>query len=129
MDKKKLAGLVKEVRSVKLKEVIGVPDAYNPVHYKATHGEDPESPNQYKGKKVVKEYLSTAIAKGNLGNLANRQGKTNARSRPLGGPNAMKARHFDEDKSEIALGKTDTNKPGETVDVSPEKKELKGQLK
>ena len=129
MDKKKLAGLVKKVRSVKLKEVIGVPDAFNPSHHKATHGEDPESPNQFVGKKVVKEYLTLAVAKGNLGNLGNRQGTTNARSRPLGGPNAMKKRHFDENNGEVALGKTDTNKSGETVDVTPEKKELKGQLK
>lgn len=129
MDKKKLAGLVKSVRSKKMKEQVGKSASFDPAHHTATHGEDPESPNQYAHKKVVKEYLSTAIAKGNLGNLENRQNKTNARSRPLGGKGAMKARHFGEGGDEKELGKTDTNQAGETIDTSPEKKELKGQLK
>ena len=128
MDKKHLADKIKNIRSEKLKEQKGKSQPFSPAHHTATHGEDPESPNQY-AHKMVKEYLSTAIAKGDLGNLKNRQNKINAQSRPLGGKGAMNARHFGEGDGEKPLGKTDTNQSGETIDTTPEKKELKGQLK
>jgi len=39
--------MIKEIRRQKLDELIGKPSPFDPAHRKGTHGEDPQSSNQY----------------------------------------------------------------------------------
>lgn len=124
MDKKQLAEMIKEVRKKALKEIIGKPGSYNPVHHKATHGEDPESPNQYAHK--MEEGRSPVFSGGAQGKSAlggkrlqsrfhhqRKRGRQNQKNRFL---NSIR------EKTEMELGPTDTGQKGskeEKVSVNP----------
>lgn len=58
MTRKQLAEMIKELRRQKLEEIIGKPFPFEPAHRKGTHGEDPQSPNQYLH--VMKEHQARA---------------------------------------------------------------------
>lgn len=140
----KVAAILKGRRQQK--EQVGGSGGFNPVHYKATHGEDPESPNQYKPKK-------TNIAE-ILGNTLNRKAKNIFASDKLPsqraawqhkGQQTMKSRYTEEEvigkvlkkvkrmkkeeTTEKDLGRPDTGGSTDTVTVNPKLPELKGQLK
>lgn len=118
MDKKQLAEMIKEVRKKALKEIIGKPGSYDPAHHKATHGEDPESPNQYahkmeEGRSPV--FSGGAQGKASLGGKRlqsrfhhqRKRGRMNQKGRFL---NSIK------EKSEMELGTTDTGQTGKNTE-------------
>lgn len=124
MDKKQLAEMIKILRKKKIEEVIGKPGPFNPAHHKATHGEDPESPNQAAHKMaedVLNELGGTyykrrrSIYKQTLGALEKRNKWQHA------GQQKMRGRYTEEEVEK--LGNTDTGKKSEaekeTVDINP----------
>ncbi len=114
--------MIKRLRKKKLEEIIGKPGPFNPTHHKATHGEDPESPNQYAHKLEEKRtpmYSGGAQGKSSLGKLENRFAGQRARGR-----HNQKGRYLNSirEKEELDLGTTDTGKKGkesETVNLNP----------
>lgn len=122
MKNKNLADMIKSIRKKKLEEIIGKPGPFTPTHHTATHGEDPESPNQYAHKMAearVPSVSGGAQGKATLGNLKVRVGQQKARGRQN-----QRGRFLNSlrEKQETELGTTDTGKSGkesETVDVNP----------
>lgn len=122
--------MIKRLRSKKLEEIIGKPGPFNPVHHKATHGEDPESSNQYAHKiaeVVTPDTGGRAQGPATKGNLAYRKKAADARSnqkqknRYLNNQSSHTSKMY-EDNGEEELGTTDTGKKGkeaETVTVNP----------
>jgi len=125
MDKKQLAEMIKRLHKNKLEEIIGKPGPFNPAHHKATHGEDPESPNQYAHKLEEgrmqrpslgpKRARRKSVYKATLGALEKRR---------WGGNQSQRARYTEE---ELKLGKTDTGQNSETVDLNPNIPTAKGE--
>ena len=133
MNNKQLAEMVKRFRKKKLEEIIGKPPPFNPAHHKATHGEDPESPNQA-AHKMSEEILNelggtyhkrkTSLYKQTLGALRKRRSwQVDA------GQQKMKGRYTEEEIEN--LGNTDTGKKSksdtETVDINPNIPTAKGE--
>lgn len=132
MDKKKLAGLIKDVRKNKLNEQTGKSASFDPAHHKGTHGEDPESPNQYAhGKKVTEQEVSQSHAEPGLGHRHDPKTSIFAHAKvPIKRTWQKKGNQSRDTQSYVAekeestdLGKTDTGKKSkketETVDVNP----------
>lgn len=147
---------MKKKKSIKeLKSLPGGEGKFNPVHNKATHPEDPESPNQYTHR------VAEAVAmRGTSSSLGGRHAPTKNvfKNRLLprqrlawqhSGNQKLTGRYTEEEanmlrkkvfekikqkkmKSEETtekLGRPDTGGKGETISVNPQKEELKGQLK
>lgn len=137
-------------------QVAGGEGPFNPKHHKQQHGEDPNSPNQYK---PVKEAVSSS---GTANSLGGRQGnkRMNIFYRLLPSQrtgwqhsgNQKSTGRYTEEELDIAkekalkkfkklkkesmgsertdnLGRPDTGGSSETVTVNPKKPELTGQLK
>lgn len=162
MDSKseKVTAILKGRRQQKeQKKVPGSEGPFNPTHYKATHGEDPESPNQYAHK--VSEALSTKGTANSLGTkhapkvnvfksrllpsqrtswqhsgnqkMANAKGKpTRYTAEEVVGKVLKKVKKMKEENTKTTekdLGRPDTGGSTDTVTVNPKLPELKGQLK
>lgn len=126
MNNKQLAEMVKMLRKKKLAEVIGKSSPFDPMHHKATHKEDPQSPNQYvhEEEKLDEDLGSTYhrrsrnIYKGTVGALEKR------RKWQLDGQQSMRGgrRYTYSEQDDVELGSTDTGKKGkdaETITVNP----------
>lgn len=132
MDKKKLAGLIKDVRNKKLKEQTGKSASFDPAHHKGTHGEDPQSPNQYAhSKKVTEQEVTQIHAEPGLGHRHNPKSSifTHAKVpskrtwQKIGNQSRDTKTYVAEKEESTDLGKTETGKKTkketETVDVNP----------
>ena len=117
MNNKQLAEMIKTLREKKLAEIVGKSPPFNPAHHKATHGEDPVSPNQYvkEGRKPITS--GGAQGKATLGRLEDRFAGQKDR-----GQQNMKGRSLSE-VDNIDLGPTETGKKSkeekEDVTVNP----------
>lgn len=131
MNKKQLAEMIKKFHKKKLEEIIGKPGSFKPVHHTATHGEDPESPNQYAHK--MEESRSPVFSGGAQGKSAlggkrlqsrfhhqRKRGKQNQKNRFL---NSIR----EKTEMELGKGKTDTGQSGETIDMNPNIPTAKGE--
>jgi hypothetical protein len=153
--KKKTEKMMANIKSRQQKEQVGGAGAFNPVHYKATHGEDPESPNQYAHK--VSEAVSKKGTASSLGgrhtprkNIFKNDLLPSQRTRwQHSGNQKMRGRYTEEEmelKNKVLkkfkkmkeeqtntktqdLGSPDTGGKSDTVTVNPTKKELTGPLK
>jgi len=118
MNNKQLAEMVKTVRKKKLAEIVGKSEPFNPAHHKATHGEDPVSPNQYV--KEARRPITSGGAQGKstLGRLENRfAGQKNRGQQNMKG-RSLNTSHLGE-QDNVDLGKTDTGQNGEEIETNP----------
>lgn len=103
-----------------MKEQFGGAGKYNPKHYKATHGEDPESPNQYTHKIAEAHYrVTNSQGKATLGATEIRHaiGKRLSNQTQRGGK-----RYRYTEENTVDLGSTDTGqkrKKTDTVTINP----------
>ena len=160
MDKKseKVTAILKGRRQQEQKKVPGSEGPFNPKHRSQQHGEDPNSPNQYK---PVEEAMSTQGTANSLGGrhtprrnifkskllpsqrtswqhsgnqkMANAKGKpTRYTEEQVIGKVLKKVKKMKEENNtttEKDLGRPDTGGSTDTVTVNPKLPELKGQLK
>jgi len=147
---------MKKKKSIEeLKKMPGSEGSFKPVHYKATHPEDPESPNQYAHR--VSEAVSTRGTSNSLGGR-HRPKRSVFKSRLLpsqrtawqhSGNQKLTGRYTEEETEMLRkkvfekvkqkkmkaeettekLGRPDTGGSAETISVNPQKEELKGQIK
>lgn len=141
-----------------IKEIVKLPGSegsFKPVHYKATHPEDPESPNQYAHR--VSEAVSTRGTASSLGGRhrpkrsvfkarllpAQRLAWQHSGNQKLTGRyteeeadmlrkavfDKVKQKKMKSEESTEKLGRPDTGGSPDTISVNPQKEELKGQLK
>jgi hypothetical protein len=157
MNRKQLAEMIKEIRRQKLDELIGKPGSFDPAHRKGTHGEDPQSPNQFYHVKeqVLNELQARARRTHGLiaSKLPNRRAGIHGRdSLPLSGgdvldryrlsssvveeeskeknkmilskrkPSGQQRMRGRYDEETMPVGKTDTGKSSDVIDVSPKDK-------
>jgi hypothetical protein len=122
MNRKQLAEMIKKLHKEKLEEIIGKPGPFSPEHRKGTHGEDPQSSNQYLH--TIKE---DQIDEGLGGTYHKRkrniffQRKTpKARTawQHKGSQDMAQGRRY-VGETIMPTGKTDTGKSSDEVDVSP----------
>lgn len=128
MNNKQLAEMLKMLRKKKLAEVIGKSSPFDPMHHKATHGEDPQSPNQYVKKNSMAEARTPVTSGGAQGQstlggdgLVNRIGQQRARGNQNIAGRSLNTSHLGE-QDDVDLGSTDTGKKGkeaETITVNP----------
>lgn len=153
---KKVAAILKGRRQQKeQKKVPGGEGPFNPKHRAQQHGEDPNSPNQYK---PVEEALSTKGTANSLGGrhnprknvfkskllpsqrtswqhsgnqkMANAQGKPTRYTEEVVNKVLKKVKKMkEENTTEKDLGRPDTGGSTDTVTVNPKLPQLKGQLK
>lgn len=146
----------KTIREIKKLPVLpGSEGSFKPTHYKATHPEDSESPNQYAHR--VAEAVASRATSNSLGGR-HRPKRSVFKSRLLpaqrlawqhSGNQKLAGRYTEEEadmlrkkvfekikqkkmKSEEStekLGRPDTGGSADTISVNPQKEELKGQLK
>jgi hypothetical protein len=124
MNKKQLAEMIKEIRKQKLAEIIGKPGPFDPAHRKGTHGEDPQSSNQFyhiKEKKQIDEVLGGTYHKRKR-NVFFQKKIPSERSWQKAGQQKMKGRYDEEMDIVHRGGKTETGKLSDTVEVSPRDK-------
>ena len=112
--------MIKNIRRQKLDEIIGKPEPFDPIHYKATHGEDPESPNQYSPKKAINEVLGGTYNKRKRSAFFQKK-IPSERDWQKSGQQKMQGR-YDEEMNLVSGGKTDTGKSSDTIEVSPRDK-------
>ena len=123
MNKKQLAEMVKSIRKQKLDEVIGKPEPFNPEHHVATHGEDPESPNQAAGRKEKKlsEELGGTYHKRRR-NVFFQKKIPSERKWQKNGQQSMRGRYDEETTVVNRGGRTDTGQASDVVEVDPRDK-------
>lgn len=121
MNRKQIAEMIKHLRKKKLEEIIGKPDKFDPAH-RATHPEEPTSPNQYfhsmKTEARTPIFTGGAQGKSSLGNLKRRFAGQKGRGRMN-----QKGRYLNQIREDdgIELGTTDTGKKGkeaETININ-----------
>lgn len=123
MNKKQLAEMIKAVRKQKLDEIIGKPPPFKPEHRKGTHGEDPQSSNQYLH--TMKEEQIDEV----LGGTYHKRKRSvffqkkipSERKWQKQGQQRMKGR-YNEEADFHHRGRTETGQSSDTVDVSPKDK-------
>jgi hypothetical protein len=125
MDKKQLAEMIKELRRQKLEEIIGKPFPFKPEHRKGTHGEDPQSSNQYlhtmKEDEQLDETLGGTYHKRKR-NVFFQKKIPSKRGWQKAGQQKMRGRYDEEAHVEFKGGKTDTGQASDVIDVSPKDK-------
>ena len=117
MNNKQLAEMVRTLRKKKLAEIVGKSPPFNPAHHKATHGEDPVSPNQYvkEGRKPITS--GGAQGKSTLGRLEDRfTGQKNRGQQNMKG-RSLNTSHLVGEQDDVDLGSTDTGKKGKQAEV------------
>jgi hypothetical protein len=122
MNRKQLAEMIKEIRRQKLDEIIGKPGPFDPAHRKGTHGEDPQSSNQYyhvKEEDQIEEELGGTYHKRKR-NVFFQKKIPSERKWQKAGQQRMKGRY--DEQTTMPVGKTDTGKASDVVDVSPSDK-------
>ncbi len=121
MNRKQLAEMIKEIRRQKLDELIGKPGPFDPAHRKGTHGEDPQSSNQFyhvKEEEQIDEVLGGTYHKRRRSVFYQKK-IPSKRTWQKAGQQRMKGRY---DEETMPTGKTDTGKPSDVVDLSPKDK-------
>lgn len=122
MNNKQLAEMIKRFHAKKLQEIIGKPKEFYPKHGKATHGEEPNSPNQYVPSKVSEEQLDE-LGPTHAAGLNKQSGVISKMpsDRNWGGNQVRSIATYtaEENKQEVELGKTDTNQTGEKISMNP----------
>jgi hypothetical protein len=121
MNNKQLAEMVKTLRKKKLAEIVGKSEPFNPAHHKATHEEDPVSPNQYV--KEARKPITSGGAQGKatLGRLENRFAGQKRRGNQNMKGRSLNTSHLGE-QDNVDLGSTDTGKKdreAEVISVNP----------
>lgn len=126
MNNKQLSEMIKMLRKKRLAEIVGKSSPFDPAHHVATHGEDPQSPNQYVKKNSMAEARTPitsggAQGKSTLGRLENRFAGQKSRGNQNMAGRSLNTSHLGE-QDDVDLGSTDTGKKGkeaETITVNP----------
>lgn len=124
MKNRQLAEMIKRLRAKKLDEIIGKPPEFEPKHGKGSHGEDPNSPNQYVHRmkeEKLDETLGGTYHRRKL-SIFTKSKKPSERTWQKQGQQSMqngKRYTAEENKKEVELGTTDTKQSGETISVNP----------
>lgn len=108
MTRKQLAEMIRAIRKAKLDEIIGKPKEFNPEH-KATHLEDPTSPNQPFHEEKLDEVLGGTYNRRRM-NIFKSRLKPNQRTWVKKGHQSMENGKRYTAEEEEQLGSTDTGK-------------------
>ena len=116
--------MIKKLRRQKLEEIIGKPEPFKPEHRKGTHGEDPQSSNQYlhtMKEEQIDETLGGTYQMRKRSVFFQKK-KPSDRTWQKAGQQKMKGRYDEEAHMEFKGGKTDTGQSSDVIDVSPKDK-------